>query len=133
MGAGHEVHGFVSPGFEGVRDTFRENFGQRRELGGAVGAYYKGQKVVDLWGGVRNKLTGEPWQDDTMVLVYSATKGLAAMTLAIAHSRGWLDYDERVCAYWPTFAQHGKERITVRQVLGQPAGAYAPAGAGPRG
>ena len=125
MGARHEVNGFVSPGFEGVRDTFLENFGQRHELGGAVCAYYKGQKVVDLWGGVRNKLTGEPWQDDTMVLVYSATKGLAAMTLAIAHSRGWLDYDERVCAYWRAFAQHGKERITVRQLLAHQAGLYA--------
>ena len=52
-----------------------------------------------------------------MVIVYSATKGLAAMTLAIAHSRGWLDYEERVCAYWPAFAQQGKERITVRQLL----------------
>src|SRR5215207_4494691 len=108
-----EVHGVVSPGFETVRDAFHANFAQRHELGGATCAYYKGEKVVDLWGGVRNKLTGEPWLEDTMVLVYSATKGLAAMTLAIAHSRGWLDYDERVCAYWPEFSQRGKERITV--------------------
>ena len=60
-----------------------------------------------------------------MVIVYSATKGLAAMTLAIAHSRGWLDYEERVCAYWPEFAQQGKERITVRQLLAHQAGLYA--------
>jgi CubicO group peptidase (beta-lactamase class C family) len=60
-----------------------------------------------------------------MVIVYSATKGLAAMTLAIAHSRGWLDYDERVCTYWPEFAQQGKERITVRQLLAHQAGLYA--------
>ncbi|HXT31442.1 MAG TPA: serine hydrolase domain-containing protein, partial [Vicinamibacterales bacterium] len=53
------------------------------------------------------------------------TKGLAAMTLAIAHSRGWLDYDERVCAYWPEFAQQGKQRITVRQLLAHQAGLYA--------
>ena len=125
MDARQEVHGQHSPGFEGVRAAFGENFEQRHELGGAVCAYYQGQKVVDLWGGVRNKLTGEPWQDDTMVLVYSATKGLAAMTLAIAHSRGWLDYDERVCAYWPAFAQHGKEQITVRQLLAHQAGLYA--------
>ena len=120
-----EVKGAVSPGFEAVLDVFRLNFEQRHELGGAVCAYYNGQKVVDLWGGIRNKLTGEPWQDDTMVLVYSATKGLAAMTMAIAHSRGWLDYDERVCAYWPAFAQHGKEQITVRQLLAHQAGLYA--------
>jgi CubicO group peptidase (beta-lactamase class C family) len=83
------------------------------------------REIVDLWGGVRDKQTGEPWEQDTMVIVYSATKGLAAMVLAIAHSRGWLDYEERVCAYWPEFAQQGKERITVRQLLGHQAGLYA--------
>jgi CubicO group peptidase (beta-lactamase class C family) len=81
--------------------------------------------VVDLWGGVRNKLTGELWEQDTMVLVYSATKGLAAMTLALAHSRGWLDYEERVAKYWPEFAQQGKETITVRQLLAHQAGLFA--------
>jgi CubicO group peptidase (beta-lactamase class C family) len=60
-----------------------------------------------------------------MVLVYSTTKGLAAMTLAMAHSRGWLDYDERVCTYWPEFAQRGKESITVRQLLAHQAGLFA--------
>src|SRR6478735_9884088 len=74
---------------------------------------------------MRNKQIREPWERDTMVLVYSATKGLAAMTLAIAHSRGWLDYEERVCAYWPEFAQYGKERITVRQLLAHQAGLFA--------
>ena len=60
-----------------------------------------------------------------MVVVYSATKGLAAMTLAIAHSRGWLDYEELVSTYWPEFAQQGKARITVRQLLGHQAGLFA--------
>lgn len=59
-----------------------------------------------------------------MVLVYSTTKGLAAMTLAVAHSRGWLDYEERVCTYWPEFAQQGKETITVRQLLAHQAGLF---------
>jgi CubicO group peptidase (beta-lactamase class C family) len=108
-----------------VREAFVENFARRRELGGACCAYHHGEKVVDLWGGVRNKLTGELWEQDTMVLVYSATKGLAAMTLALAHSRGWLDYEERVAKYWPEFAQHGKEKITVRQLLAHQAGLFA--------
>ena len=120
----HAIEGHVSTGFEGVRETFADNFARRRELGAACCAYYRGEKVVDLWGGVRNKQTGEPWEQDTMVIVYSATKGLAAMTLGIAHSRGWLDYEERVCAYWPEFAQQGKERITVRQLLAHQAGLY---------
>jgi len=119
------IHGHVSRGFEAVREAFIENFVRRRELGGACCAFHRGEKVVDLWGGVRNKQTGEPWEENTMVVVHSATKGLAAMTLAIAHSRGWLDYEERVSAYWPEFAQHGKERITVRQLLAHQAGLYA--------
>lgn len=120
-----EIHGFVSTGFEAVREAFAENFSRRGELGGACCVYRMGEKVVDLWGGVRNKSTGEPWQEDTMVLVYSTTKGLAAMTLAVANSRGWLDYEERVSTYWPEFAQQGKETITVRQLLGHQAGLFA--------
>ena len=108
--ASRAIEGRVSSGFEPVRDAFEQNFARRHELGGACCVYHRGKKVVDLWGGVRNKTTGEPWERDTMVVVHSATKGLAAMTLAIAHSRGWLDYDERVATYWPEFAQQGKER-----------------------
>ena len=119
------VQGFVGAGFERVRAAFVENLTRRHELGGACCAYYRGEKVVDVWGGIRNKSTGEPWQEDTMVIVYSATKGLAAMTMAIAHSRGWLDYEKPVASYWPEFAQNGKDTITVRQLLAHQAGLFA--------
>jgi len=119
------IQGHVSKGFEPVRDAFLDNFSRRKELGAACCAYVRGEKVVDLWGGVRNKATGEPWEEDTMVVVYSATKGLAAMTLALTHSRGLLDYEERVCAYWPEFAQRGKDAVTVRQLLAHQAGLFA--------
>lgn len=119
------IEGDVSPGFEGVREAFAENLTRRGELGGACCAYSGGKKIVDLWAGVRNRQRGESWQRDTMVVVHSASKGLAAMTLAIAHSRGWLDYERPVCAYWPEFAQRGKERITVRQLLAHQAGLFA--------
>jgi CubicO group peptidase (beta-lactamase class C family) len=119
------VEGHVSRGFEPVRETFAENFTRRHELGGACCAYVHGEKVVDLWGGISNKQTGESWELDTMVVVHSATKGLAAMTLALAHSRGWLDYEERVSTYWPEFARQGKEKITVRQLLAHQAGLFA--------
>ena len=125
MNATPRIEGHVSAGFEAVRDAFEQNFLKRHELGGACCAYVDGEKVVDLWGGVRNKTTSEPWEEDTMVIVYSTTKGLAAMTLALAHSRGWLDYDERVAKYWPEFAQNGKENITVRQLLAHQAGLFA--------
>ncbi|TML25928.1 MAG: beta-lactamase family protein, partial [Actinobacteria bacterium] len=97
----HTIGGSVAPGFEAVRREFERNFAERRELGAACAAYVGGEKVVDLWGGVRDARDGAPWQEDTLVLVYSTSKGLSAMTLALAHSRGWLDYDERVTAYWP--------------------------------
>ncbi|PUA39245.1 EstA family serine hydrolase [Paenibacillus elgii] len=79
-------------------------------------------KVVDLWGGFRNIQTKEPWMEDTLIVVFSATKGFAALALAVAHSRGYIDYDEKVAAYWPEFAQEGKEDITVRQLLAHQAG-----------
>jgi CubicO group peptidase (beta-lactamase class C family) len=119
------VHGSVASGFEAVREAFTENFTRRHELGGACSAWRQGVMIVDLWGGLRNGATSEPWDADTMVIVYSASKGLAAMTLAIAHSRGWLDYEAPVAEYWPEFAQQGKSAITVRQLLAHQAGLFA--------
>jgi CubicO group peptidase (beta-lactamase class C family) len=119
------IAGYVKPGFEAVRAAFVENFTRRRELGAACCIYYRGEKVVDLWGGIRDKVTGDPWEEDTMVLVYSATKGLAGLAMALAQSQGLFDSDERVCTYWPEFAQAGKARITVRQLLSHQAGLYA--------
>ena len=116
------IDGFVAPGFEEVRLEFARNFGERGEIGAAVAAYWRGQNVVDLWGGRRAPDGDTPWNRDTMVVVMSITKGLSAMTLAVANARGWLDYDAPVSRYWPEFAQNGKGAITVRQVLGHEAG-----------
>jgi CubicO group peptidase (beta-lactamase class C family) len=119
------IAGFAKPGFEPVREAFEENFARRHEIGAACCIYQRGEKVVDLWGGVRNKATGEPWEADTMVLVFSTTKGLSALAMALAESRGLFDYDERVCTYWPEFAQNGKEKITIRQLLAHQAALFA--------
>ncbi len=119
------VYGDVRSGFEPVRSAFVENFSRRKELGGACCVYLNGERVVDLWGGVREAASGAPWEEDTMVLVYSLTKGMSAMTLALAHSRGWIDYEERVARYWPEFARNGKEEVTVRQLLSHQAGLHA--------
>ena len=119
------LSGFVKPGFEAVEQAFLDNFIQRNELGAACCIYHRGEKVVDLWGGIRNADTGEPWEEDTMVFLASTTKGLAGMAIALVHSRGLLDYEERVCAYWPEFAQAGKEKITVWQLLSHQAGLFA--------
>jgi CubicO group peptidase (beta-lactamase class C family) len=119
------ISGFVKPGLEAVREAFIENFTYRNELGAACSIYHHGEKVVDLWGGVRNKATGEPWEEDTMAGVFSTAKGMAGLAMALAHSHDLLDYEERVCTYWPEFAQNGKEKITVRQLLSHQAGLFA--------
>jgi len=116
------VDGLVAPGFEEVRTEFERNFAERGEIGAAVAAYWRGEKVVDLWGGRRTPNGTDPWKEDTMVVVMSSTKGLSAMTLAVANARGWLDYDAPVARYWPEFAQNGKAAVTVRQLLGHEAG-----------
>ena len=116
------IGGLVAPGFEEVRDEFERNFVERGDIGAATAVYWRGDKVVDLWGGRRSPDRDDPWNEDTMVIVNSTTKGLAAMTLAVANSRGWLDYEAPVARYWPEFAQHGKGGITVRQLLGHEAG-----------
>jgi CubicO group peptidase (beta-lactamase class C family) len=116
-------HGrWVAAGFEEVRAEFDRNFVERGEIGAAVAAYWCGEKVVDLWGGRRSPTGDAPWNEDTIVVVNSTTKGLAAMTIAVANSRGWIDYDAPVAEYWPEFAQNGKGAITVRQLLSHEAG-----------
>lgn len=119
------ISGHAEPGFEAVTDAFAENFVSRNELGAACSMYVDGVQVVDLWGGVRNRKTGEPWEQNTMVIVWSATKGMSGLAIALAEARGLLDYEERVFTYWPEFAQQGKERITVRQLLSYQAGLFA--------
>ncbi|HYN04162.1 MAG TPA: serine hydrolase domain-containing protein [Vicinamibacteria bacterium] len=116
------VQGTVEPGFEEVAEAFRDNFTRRGELGAACAIYLRGRKVVDLWGGYRDLAQRDPWTRDTMVAVFSSTKGMAATAVAVAHSRGLIDYDEKVASYWPEFADAGKADITVRQLLAHQAG-----------
>lgn len=120
------VEGDVDEGFGAVRDEFVRNFTDRREIGSACAVYVGGRKVVDLWGGIRDVTSGEPWQRDTMVLVFSTTKGMAASAMAVAHSRGLFQLDDPVAKHWPEFAQNGKAEVTIRQLLSHQAGLCAP-------
>ena len=119
------MNGDADEGYGKVVDAFRRNFDSGRETGAAVAVYRDGRKVVDLWDGYRNGFTGEPWQHDTIVNVFSTTKGVASLGVAVAVSRGLLDYDAKVADYWPEFAQGGKDAITVRQLFGHQAGLVA--------
>jgi CubicO group peptidase (beta-lactamase class C family) len=114
--------GDVDEGYGKVADAFRLNLAGGAEVGAALAIYRDGRKVVDLWGGYRNGITRAPWTNDTLVNTFSTTKGIAALTVARAVSRGLLDYDARVADYWPEFAQGGKEAVTVRQLLAHQAG-----------
>ncbi|HWS36089.1 MAG TPA: serine hydrolase domain-containing protein [Actinoplanes sp.] len=116
------IHGHVDEGYGPVADAFRRNFAQGREIGAACAVYRDGRKVVDLWGGYRDGVSREPWERDTMVPVFSTTKGVSSTAVALLYSRGLLDYDQRVAAYWPEFAAAGKADITVRQLLSHQAG-----------
>lgn len=116
------VHGSVKPGFEPVEAAFRENFERRGEVGASACAWLDGEKVVDLWGGVADRETAENWREDTLAIVFSATKGLVALSLLMLADRGKLDYDAPVAAYWPEFAANGKALITVRDLLNHRAG-----------
>lgn len=119
------LRGKVAPGYEEVVDEFEKNFLSRGEIGAACVIERDGERVVDLWGGYRDPETGAPWEDDTLVLVFSSTKGMAAVCMALLHSRGQLDHDAPVAEYWPEFAAAGKQAVTVRQLLAHQAGLCA--------
>ncbi len=114
------VHGAVKKGFEKVREAFIANFSADlpcHEVGATFAAYAKGEQVVSLWGGHADAARRVPWQEHTIVNVFSSTKGVAAACLAILHSRGLLDYAAPVAKYWPEFAANGKDKITVAEAL----------------
>ena len=116
------IAGDVDEGYGKVADVFRRNLTSGQEVGAAVAVYRDGVKVVDLWGGFRNGITKAPWEEDTLALMFSTTKGVSALAVAVAASQGLISYDARVADYWPEFAQAAKGPITVRQLLSHQAG-----------
>ena len=117
-----QVHGEVAPGFERVKDAFAANFEHNGEVGAACSVYHRGEKVVDLWGGVADVESGRPWTEDSIVLVASSTKGATAICANLLVQRGELDLDAPVARYWPEFAAGGKQDIPVRWLLSHQVG-----------
>ncbi|MGV9776997.1 serine hydrolase domain-containing protein, partial [Streptosporangium sp. NPDC003464] len=114
--------GWADEGFGAVADAFSRNFAEHGELGAAVTVYVDGRKVVDLWGGIADERSGRPWEEDTVVPVFSCAKGVVSVCAHLLAQEGRLDLDAPVSRYWPEFAQRGKETITPRMVLGHRAG-----------
>jgi CubicO group peptidase (beta-lactamase class C family) len=116
------VHGTVSDGFEPVRDAFVRNFTEHGEVGASCSVVIDGTVVVDLWAGTVDRDSDVAWEQDTLVNVYSSTKGLTALCANILADRGELDLDAPVTEVWPEFGQAGKDTLPVRHLLTHEAG-----------
>ena len=117
------VSGFCAPAFDEVREVFTTSLRNGRErLGAAVAVTGRGEPLVDLWGGHADLARTRPWRRDTMVCIYSVTKGITALCALRLVDEGLLDLDAPVAAYWPEFARSGKAAIPVRWLLSHRAG-----------
>ena len=117
-----EIKGTVADGYGAVAEAFDRNFAERGEVGAAFSAYVDGEMKVDIWAGVADKATETLWNDQTLQLVFSTTKGAAAICVARLVEAGKISYDEPVATYWPEFAAAGKGSITVGQMMSHQAG-----------
>jgi CubicO group peptidase (beta-lactamase class C family) len=111
------IDGWVAPGYVLVAEAFDANFRERDEVGAAFAATLDGHVIVDLWGGVSDLAADRPWRRDTIQLFFSATAGITGLCLLMLVDRGLLELEAPVSAYWPEFAAHGKQDVTIAQVL----------------
>ncbi|CAI2352224.1 unnamed protein product [Caenorhabditis sp. 36 PRJEB53466] len=118
-----DVSGYVDERFRNVLDAFRRNFGQGEEREGAAFAvFYKGREVVNVWGGYADKESRRRWQQDTKSVMFSASKAISSIVIAVLVDRGMLSYADRVVDYWPEYGRYGKNATTVEDVLSHKAG-----------
>jgi CubicO group peptidase (beta-lactamase class C family) len=122
MGDVPQVHGTIQPGFEKIKEAFEANFQEREELGACFAVYRDGKKVIDIWGGHIDEDGKDEWREDSIVNVFSATKGPMALAVAILADRGKIDYATSVTDYWPEFGANGKSSITVGQLMSHQGG-----------
>lgn len=116
------ISGYVTPGFEPVREAFEENFTAGLELGAGFSAYLDGELIIDLEGGFTDRKGTKLWGADTLVPVYSVSKGISALVVAMLVEQGKLNYETRLAHYWPEFGAHGKDKVTVGEALSHQAG-----------
>ena len=117
-----QASGVCNPGFEPLRAAFEANFSERGEIGAAIALVVDGRLAVDLWGGSTDEDGIHYWQSDTLVNVWSTTKGVTATCFAMLVDRGQIEYDKPVAFYWPEFGAAGKEGVTVAMLLSHQAG-----------
>jgi CubicO group peptidase (beta-lactamase class C family) len=117
-----DIHGRCDSRFAKVRDAFEKNFREHGDIGASVAVSLEGEMVVDLWGGFRDEARSKPWEENTIVNVYSSTKTMAALCMLLLADRGEVDLYAPVIRYWPEFGQNGKEKVEVRHFLSHSAG-----------
>jgi CubicO group peptidase (beta-lactamase class C family) len=110
---------------ERLKPLFRQNFDTVGELGAAVSVWQNGKPAVDLYGGFCDVRHEKPWKADTLVLVWSATKGIGSACILHVLQEHGINIERRVTEFWPEFAQAGKERINLSQLLSHQAGLCA--------
>ena len=118
----YNIDGTIANGWEFVRPLFKENFVEQRDLGASIAIYHQGELVVDISGGWFDSSQTKPYDDNTLQLVFSTTKGVTAIAVALCVQKGLLYYDELVAKYWPEYGQNGKENTTVADILSHRAG-----------
>ena len=116
------IQGHCDQRFEPVKAAFEANFREHGDIGASVAITLDGEFVVDLWGGHQDEERTQPWQEDSLVNVWSSTKTMAAMSLLLLADRGEVDLHAPAAKYWPEFAQNGKESVEVRHFLSHTAG-----------
>ena len=120
-----KISGYIEPGYDALLNAFIKNFQVHGDVGAACAVYRHGKPVADLWGGFADAATQKPWQENTIVLAFSAAKGPTAVCMNQLAEAGLLDIDLPIAHYWPEFGCNGKEQITTRQVLCHRAGLAA--------
>lgn len=109
------IQGKCEQPFMAVKHAFLENFVKRGEVGASVVIYLDGRCVVDLWAGYADAQKSRPWERDTLVNVWSATKPVGALCALRLVDQGRLDLDTPVAQYWPEFAQSGEAHVLTKK------------------
>ncbi len=116
------VNGYCAPEFSAVKEVFASNLDSGDDVGASFAVSYRGEMVVDLWGGFQEPEKTQEWLRDTIVNVYSTTKTVTTICLLVLVDRGLIDLDTPVSRYWPEFAVNGKESLPVRYLLSHSSG-----------
>jgi len=119
------IGGTCDPAFQPVVEAFASNFARHddyADVGAGLAVYWRGRRVVHIWGGLADTGSGRPWASDTLANVWSTTKGLTAIAFARLVERGLVGYEDRVADHWPEFAQAGKDDIRVIDLLSHSSG-----------